>query len=99
ALDVIVEEDLAGRSLELGTYFVEELQKINNPIIQEVRGKGLFIGMELTEDARPYCEALMSKGLLCKETHINVIRFAPPLIIEKAELDWALDKIREVLDN
>ena len=99
ALDVITEEKLAERSDELGTYFVEELKKINNPIIQEIRGKGLFIGMELTEDARPYCEQLKEKGLLCKETHVNVIRFAPPLVIKKEELDWALDKIRQVLDN
>lgn len=99
ALDVIIDEELAERSHELGTYFVNELRKINNPIVKEVRGKGLFIGMELTEDARPYCEALKEKGLLCKETHINVIRFAPPLIIEKSELDWALDKIKQVLDK
>ncbi|MEI3604922.1 ornithine--oxo-acid transaminase [Pseudogracilibacillus sp. SE30717A] len=97
ALDVIVEEKLAERSLELGEYFKTELQKMENPIIQEVRGKGLFIGMELTESARPYCEKLKDKGLLCKETHDNVIRFAPPLVIEKKEIDWALEKIREVL--
>lgn len=62
-----------------------------------MRGKGLFIGVELTESARPYCEALKDKGLLCKETHENVIRFAPPLIIEKDDLDWALEQIREVM--
>src|SRR5699024_1706599 len=99
ALDVLIDENLVERSLALGEYFLDELRKINNPVIKEVRGKGLFIGMELTEDARPYCEALKEKGLLCKETHVNVIRFAPPLMIEKADLDWALDKIREVLDN
>src|SRR5690625_2274598 len=97
ALDVIVEENLADRSLELGKYFIAELKKIENPIIKEVRGKGLFIGMELTEAARPYCEALKEKGLLCKETHENVIRFAPPLIIDKMDIDWALEKIREVM--
>ncbi len=97
ALDVLVDEDLADRSLELGNYFKAELQKLNNPIIKEVRGKGLFIGMELTESARPYCERLKDKGLLCKETHDNVIRFAPPLIIEKADIDWALERIEEVL--
>lgn len=97
ALDVIVDEKLVERSLELGEYFMDELKKIDNPIIKEVRGKGLFIGVELHENARPYCEALKEKGLLCKETHENVIRFAPPLIIEKKELDWALEKIREVL--
>lgn len=97
ALDVLIDEDLAERANELGHYFITELQKINNPVIREVRGKGLFIGMELTEHARPYCEALMKKGLLCKETHDNVIRFAPPLIIEKKELNWALERIKEVL--
>ncbi|HLR69855.1 MAG TPA: ornithine--oxo-acid transaminase, partial [Pseudogracilibacillus sp.] len=97
ALDVLIDEKLPERSNELGNYFKSELQKINNPIIKEVRGKGLFIGMELTEAARPYCEVLMEKGLLCKETHDNVIRFAPPLIIEKEDLDWALERIKEVL--
>ncbi|MGM8214698.1 ornithine--oxo-acid transaminase [Bacillaceae bacterium W0354] len=97
ALDVLVDEKLADRSLELGEYMLEELRKIDNPIIKEVRGKGLFIGVELTESARPYCEQLKEKGLLCKETHENVIRFAPPLIIEKDDLIWAIDKIKEVL--
>jgi len=99
ALDVIVDEGLADRAQELGTYFIAELQKIDNPIIKEVRGKGLFIGMELTEAARPYCEALKDIGLLCKETHDNVIRFAPPLIIEKEDIDWALEKIRTVMEK
>ncbi|MRH44191.1 ornithine--oxo-acid transaminase [Aquibacillus halophilus] len=97
ALDVIEEEDLAGRSLELGSYMMDELRKIDNPIIKEVRGKGLFIGVELTEAARPYCEMLKEKGLLCKETHENVIRFAPPLVIEKEDLEWAIKQIKEVL--
>lgn len=98
ALDVIVEEKLPERSLELGNYMLEELRKINNPVIKEVRGKGLFIGMELTESARPYCEKLMEEGLLCKETHDNVIRFAPPLIISKKDLDWAISKIKKVME-
>lgn len=97
SLDVIIDENLVERSLELGEYFMAELKKIDNPVIKEVRGKGLFIGVELHESARPYCEELKDKGLLCKETHENVIRFAPPLVIQKEELDWALDKIREVL--
>src|SRR5699024_10106758 len=97
ALDVIIDEKLPERSHELGTYFVSELRKINNPVIKEVRGKGLFIGMELTESARLYCEALMEEGLLCKETHDNVIRFAPPLVIEKEDLDWAIEKINKVI--
>ncbi|MBO8156235.1 MAG: ornithine--oxo-acid transaminase [Bacillaceae bacterium] len=97
ALEVIEEEKLHERSLELGEYFLNELENIDNPIIKEVRGKGLFIGVELHEPARKYCEELKEKGLLCKETHENVIRFAPPLIIEKEDLDWALERIREVL--
>ncbi|SFS69708.1 ornithine--oxo-acid transaminase [Marininema halotolerans] len=97
ALDVLEEEDLVTRSRELGAWFAAELRKINNPIIKEVRGKGLFIGMELNEAARPYCEALADAGLLCKETHENTIRFAPPLVITKKELEWALDKVRTVL--
>ncbi|MBM7646957.1 ornithine--oxo-acid transaminase [Scopulibacillus daqui] len=97
ALDILTEEKLAERSLELGNYFKEKLKEIKNPIIKEVRGKGLFIGVELTEPARSYCEKLKEKGLLCKETHDMVIRFAPPLIITKEELDWALEKIYEVL--
>ncbi|MFF7218014.1 ornithine--oxo-acid transaminase [Mammaliicoccus sciuri] len=96
ALDVLIDEKLSERSLELGTYFKEELQKIDHPSIKEVRGKGLFIGIELTEYARPYCEKLKELGLLCKETHDTVIRFAPPLIIEKEDLDWALDQVKSV---
>ncbi len=99
ALDVIIDEKLPERSHELGEYMMAELRKIDNPIIKEVRGKGLFIGMELTESARPYCEQLMEDGLLCKETHDNVIRFAPPLIIDKEDLDWAIDKIKHVMSK
>ncbi|MFC7440661.1 ornithine--oxo-acid transaminase [Laceyella putida] len=97
ALDVLLEEELPTRSRELGEYFINELRKIENPIIKEVRGKGLFIGMELHEAARPYCEALMQEGLLCKETHDNTIRFAPPLTITQAELDLALEKVRKII--
>lgn len=96
SLEVLVDEELAKRSEELGNYFKEELQKINHPSIKEVRGRGLFIGVELTEAARPYCEQLKELGLLCKETHDTVIRFAPPLIISKEELDWALERIKKV---
>lgn len=94
ALDVIEEENLAARSLGLGDYFQEELRKIEHPAIKEVRGRGLLIGLELHESARPYCEKLMELGLLCKETHDTVIRFAPPLIIKKEELDWAMEQIK-----
>lgn len=97
SLDVLIEENLAERSRELGDYFLAELKKIQNPIIKEVRGRGLFIGLELNQAARPFCEKLKEQGLLCKETHDTVIRFAPPLIIEKADLDWALERIRAVL--
>ena len=97
AINVLLDENLAEKSYRLGTYLKEELRKIHNPIIKEVRGRGLFIGMELNEAARPYCERLKEEGLLCKETHDNVIRFAPPLIISEAELDWAIDKIKKVL--
>lgn len=97
SLDVLLDEKLADRSRELDDYFLGELKKIQNPIIKEVRGRGLFIGLELNQAARPFCEKLKEKGLLCKETHDTVIRFAPPLVIEKADLDWALARIREVL--
>ncbi len=99
ALEVIENEKLADRANELGNYFMEELRKINNPHIKEVRGRGLLIGLELDEPARKYAEKLMEDGLLCKETHEMVIRFAPPLIITKEEIDWALAKIKKVLEG
>ena len=98
ALDVIIDENLPEHSNELGEYFKTELQKINHPAIKEVRGRGLFIGVELHESARPFCEALKEKGLICKETHDTVIRFAPPLIITKEEIDEALNRIRSVFE-
>lgn len=97
SLDVMEEEKLVERSLELGTYFMEQLKEIKNPFIKEIRGRGLFIGVELTGPARGYCEKLKEKGLLCKETHDTVIRFAPPLVITKEELDWAIERIKQVL--
>jgi ornithine--oxo-acid transaminase len=97
ALDVIEDEGLAQRSLELGSYFMGRLKKIKNPLISEVRGRGLFIGVELNVPARKYCEELKAKGLLCKETHENVIRFAPPLVISNEDLEWAIEKIEKVL--
>lgn len=99
ALDVIEEEKLVDRSRRLGKYFLEKLKEIHSPVIKEVRGKGLFIGVELTESARPFCERLKDEGLLCKETHENVIRFAPPLIITREELDWAYRIIEKVLEG
>lgn len=97
ALDVLVEEDLIGRSAELGTYFMGRLARIESPHVKEVRGKGLFIGVELHVPARRFCEALQRRGILCKETHENVIRFAPPLVITRAEIDWALEQIEPIL--
>jgi len=97
AIRVLVEENLVERAAELGAYFLARLQAIGSPVIQEVRGKGMWIGIELTTLARPYCEALMSEGILCKETHDRVIRIAPPLIITREEIDWAVDLIAKVL--
>lgn len=97
ALDVTIEENLSERSLELGKYFLNKLKEIQNPIIKDVRGKGLFIGVELTTKARPYCESLKECGILCKETHENTIRFAPPLTISKKDLNWAIERIGKVL--
>jgi ornithine--oxo-acid transaminase len=99
SLEVIQEEKLVERSYELGSYFISKLKEIQNPMIKEVRGKGLFVGVELHGPARPYCEALKEEGLLCKETHDTVIRFAPPLIIKKEELDWAIEKIYKVFNH
>ncbi len=95
ALEVLKDEQLIRKSLENGKYFIEKLKEIENPIIAEVRGKGLMVGVELKDKARPYCERLMKLGILAKETHDNVIRFAPPLVISKDELDWALENIHK----
>ena len=100
ALTVIEEEKLVERSASLGEYFVNALRKIDSPHVKEVRGKGLLIGVELKPEAggaRRFCEALMKLGILAKETHDNVIRFAPPLVIDQKTLDWALPRISEVL--
>ena len=101
ALRVIREEKLAERSQQLGEYFLEQLSEIPSPHVKEVRGRGLLIGVELKPEAkgaRRFCEALKQKGILAKETHDNVIRFAPPLVINKETIDWALPSIREVLN-
>lgn len=97
ALQVVLDEKLAERSLELGNYFLGLLRQLTHPLIRDIRGRGLFIGLELAAPARAYCEQLMSKGILCKETHDNVIRLAPPLTISTTELDWAYERIAEVL--
>lgn len=94
ALRVIVDEDLVSRSARLGAWFLEELAKIEHPDIVEVRGRGLLAGIELVGPARPYCERLQELGLLCKETHDHVIRIAPPLVVEREDLEWALAQVR-----
>lgn len=100
AIAVIKDEKLHERSAELGEYFSAQLEAMNSPHVKEIRGSGLFVGVVLKDEtgpARPFCEKLKEEGMLCKETHETVIRFAPPLIISKEDLDWALDKIRKVL--
>ena len=100
ALKVLVEEKMVDNAAEMGTYFLDGLRQIKNPGIKEVRGKGLMIGMEFLPEAggaRQYCQKLKGKGLLCKETHENIIRFAPPLVITKDVVDWALEQIEAVL--
>lgn len=100
ALDVLHDENLFERSLELGGWFQDELLKLASPHVKEIRGAGLWIGVELHEEAggaRKFCEALMHRGILCKETHTHTIRFAPPLIIENQDLAWALTEIAAVL--
>jgi len=99
ALTVLVEEKMVENSATLGAYFLDKLKTIRSPKIREVRGRGLWIGLELTPDAggaRRYCEALAEQGLLCKETHVNTIRFAPPLVITRPDLDWAFERIAAV---
>jgi len=101
SLRVIREEKLAERSLQLGEYFMEQLSEIPSPHVKEVRGQGLLIGVELKPEAkgaRRFCEAMQGRGILAKETHDNVIRFAPPLVIDKETIDWALPAIRDVLN-
>ena len=99
ALAIMLDENLIQRSRTLGEHALESLQKMNHPSIIEVRGRGLFIAIELSEPARPYCEALAQRGLLCKETHQNVIRFAPPLMIQEEELEWALAQFAAVFEE
>ncbi len=101
SLNVIKEENLIEKAATLGEYFMEQLSEIPSPHVKEVRGRGLLIGVELKPEAggaRRFCEALQHNGLLAKETHDNVIRFAPPLVIDKQTIDWAVDVIRPVLN-
>lgn len=99
ALEVIEEEELVERSAKLGQDFLHKLHTLKHPNIVEIRGKGLFIGIELNSPARPYCEKLKERGLLCKETHETTIRLAPPLVISEEELDWAFERIQAVLGD
>ncbi len=100
ALDVLVDEDLVRKAEELGEYLMGRLRDIDSPHVELVRGKGLFIGVVIKDSsgpARPFCERLMELGVLAKETHHQVIRLAPPLVITKEEIDWALERIEQVL--
>ena len=102
ALKVLIEEKLIENSARLGSYMMDRLREIPSPHVKEIRGKGLMIGVELHPQAggaRKFCEALQTKGLLCKETHEHVLRIAPPLIIQKPEIDWALERIADVLNQ
>ena len=102
AVEVLVDEGMVENSAKLGEYFLQQLRTITSDKIHEIRGKGLWIGLQLTEaagGARRYCEALKQKGLLCKETHVDTIRFAPPLTITKEELDWAFSRVRQVFQE
>ena len=102
ALKVLIEENMIENAAAMGEYFLSKLAQIKNSHIKEVRGKGLMLAVEFIPGiggARQYCEALMAQGLLCKETHENIIRFAPPLVITKQEIDWAMERIEKVLTS
>ena len=101
ALDLIYDDNLISNSKEMGAYLSNQIRDLNLEIIKDVRGKGLWIGVELDKkvSAKKVCLALMDEGILAKETHATVIRFAPPLIITKEEIDWAMERIKRVLNN
>ena len=102
SLEIIEEEQLSQNSMNLGNYFLNQLREISSPIILEVRGKGLWIGIEIDAEiisGRELCKRLLTKGILSKETHETVIRFAPPLIITKKEIDWALDIFKKLISE
>jgi ornithine--oxo-acid transaminase len=103
SLNVLIDERLADRANEMGAYFVKRLKEINSKKIKEIRAKGLLIGVEFVlkpgETVRPICEKLMEKGVLAKDTHVKTIRFAPPLVITRDEVDWAIEKIKEVFET
>lgn len=100
AMEVLVKDGLIQNAADMGDYFMQQLKRISNPLIKEIRGRGLLVAVELLPEAggaRGYCEQLKNQGLLCKETHEHTIRFAPPLIITKADIDWAMERIEPVL--
>lgn len=99
AMDVMIEDNYAEMSLEKGEYFINKLKEINNPDFIDIRGKGLFIGVEFNHNAGEYCEKLKELGVLAHETHETVIRFAPPLIITEQEIDWGMERIKKVLNK
>lgn len=97
ALRVVTSQQLPMRAAALGGYLIEQLRSIRSGVVRAVRGRGLFVGIELTAGARPYCERLVALGVLCKDTHDNVIRIAPPLVIERSEVDWLVDRLASAL--
>ncbi len=97
AMQVMIDERLAERAQELGAWLLGELRTLQHPSIVNVRGRGLMLAIELNEKARPYCEALEREGVLCKETHDTVIRFAPPLVVTREELAWGVERVKRVL--
>lgn len=99
AIEVIMDENLTQRSHELGAYFLEQLQSIRHPKVKEVRGRGLLIGFELTQKARPLVLKLQELGVLCKDTHETIIRFTPPLVISREDIDWAVEQVRQALQD
>jgi ornithine--oxo-acid transaminase len=102
AVKVLIEEGMIDNAARMGDYLMGRLLRIESDHIKEVRGKGLMVGIELHEEAggaRRFCEALMARGVLCKETHRNVIRLAPPLIIRRGEIDWASERVADVLTS
>jgi ornithine--oxo-acid transaminase len=102
AIKVLIDENMIENAAVMGKYFLSRLSEIKSPYIKEVRGKGLMIGVELIHEAeggRQFCEKMMAQGVLCKETHENIIRFSPPLVITKDEIDWALERIEAVLSK
>ena len=102
AVRVLIEEGMIENAEQMGAYFVERLKDIRNNLIREVRGRGLMVAVEFEPEAggaRAYCEALKEEGVLCKDTHVNTIRFAPPLVINRDDIDWAFERIAPILSR